>query len=222
MDLRLYVITDPDVAGGRMHPEVVRLALEGGATVIQYRDKRTTLRRQLEVGAQLREITREFGAVFIVNDRPDLALALEADGVHLGPEDMPPDAVRKIVGPDMLIGVSIDNPQEAREAASEGASYIIARPVFPTRWKSDGRPTMGAQGLAEIVQAVSVPVVADGGVNLGNIAEVARAGVAGIGVTDAVIGAEDPRAAAGEVLRALENALQYQEAQPQAQPQAQE
>ncbi|MDP9353468.1 MAG: thiamine phosphate synthase [Chloroflexota bacterium] len=205
LDLSLYVITDADVSGGRLHAEVVRLALEGGATAIQYRDKRASLRSMLQVGAQLRELTTQHNAAFIVNDRPDLALALHADGVHLGPEDMPPNVVREIVGPDMVIGVSVDDPVDAREAEAAGANYIIARPVFPTRWKAEGRPAMGSQGLAEIVRSVQVPVLADGGVNTQNLGEILAIGVAGVGITRAVVGAPDPRTAARELRQVAES-----------------
>ena len=199
LNFGLYVITDADVSGERLHAEAVRLALEGGATVIQYRDKRAPVRRMLEVGRQLRELTAKHGAALIVNDRADLALALGADGVHLGPEDLPPDAARKVVGAGMLIGVSVDHPEDAREAEAAGADYLIARPVFPTRWKAEGRPAMGGQGLAEIVRAVRIPVIADGGIHGENLPEVMAAGVAGPGVTSAVLGAPDPSAAAREL-----------------------
>ncbi len=204
MDFSLYVITDTDASGGRLHAEVVRLALEGGATAIQYREKRASVRRMLEVGAQLRELAAQHGAAFIVNDRPDLAIALGADGVHVGPEDLPPDVVRKIVGPDMMVSVSVDNPQDAREAEARGADYIVARPVFPTRWKASGRATMGAEGLAEIVRSVRVPVLADGGINAETLPDILRSGAAGPGVTAAVVGAEDPREAARQFREMVE------------------
>ncbi len=209
VDFSLYVITDADVSGERLHTEVVRLALEGGATVIQYRDKRAPLRRMLEVGEELRRLCARHGAAFIVNDRPDLAIALQADGVHLGPEDMPPGTVRGIVGSEMLIGVSTDDPQEAREAEAAGADYIIARPVFPTSWQMEGRPTMGVDGLAQIVQAVALPVLADGGVNQKTIEQVMGAGVAGPAMTTAVIGSPDPAGAARE-LRGMVDAYRRQ------------
>ncbi len=211
VDFSLYVITDADVSGGRLHTEVVRLALEGGATVIQYRDKRASLRRMLDVGEELRRLCARHGATFIVNDRPDLAIALQADGVHLGPEDMPTSTVRGIVGSEMLVGVSTDDPQEAREAETDGADYIIARPVFPTRWQMEGRPTMGVEGLTRIVQAVSVPVLADGGVNRETIEQVMGAGVAGPALTTAVIGSPDPAEAARE-LRSMVDAHRGQPA----------
>ena len=203
MDFSLYVITDADVSGGRVHAEVVRLALEGGATAIQYRDKRAPVRRQLEVGRQLRDLAARHGAAFIVNDRPDLAMALGADGVHLGPEDLPADVVRAIVGPEMLISVSVDHPEDAREAEALGADYVMARPVFPTRWQVDSRPVMGRDGLAEIVRAVSIPVLADGGVNAETLEQVLAAGAAGPGVTSAVVGAKDPREAARQLRELL-------------------
>lgn len=196
VDYGLWVITNADVSGGRVHAEVVRLALEGGATAIQFRDKRATLRNMLGVGRQLRELTRTHGAALIVNDRADLALALGADGVQVGPEDLPPDAVRAIVGPDMLIGVSVDDAREARAAEAAGANYVVARPVFPTRWNTDGRPIMGADGLAEIVRAVTIPVLASGGLNRDNLTSVLQAGAAGPAITSAIVGADDPKEAA--------------------------
>lgn len=202
VDFSLYVITDADVSGGRVHQEVVRLALEGGATVIHYRDKRATARRMLDTGRQLRELTRQHGATFVVNDRPDLALALGADGVHVGPEDLPVEVVRKLVGPDMVIGVSVDDPYDAKEAEEAGADYVAARPVFTTRWKAEGRPTMGAAGLAKIVQSVNIPVLGVGGIKVDNLPEIFRAGAAGPALTSAVVGAEDPREAAKQ-LRSL-------------------
>lgn len=216
VDFSLYVITDAEVSRGRMHQEVVRLALEGGATVIHYRDKNATLRSKLAVGGQLRDLTAKHGAAFIVNDRADVALALKADGVLVGPEDMPPDLLREIVGPDMVIGVSVDDPRDAREAEAAGADYIAARPVFPTRWKTDRRPTMGAKGLARIVGAVKAPVLGVGGINLDNLPEVFRAGAAGPAITNAVIGADDPREAAREIRTLLDS---YRN--PQAQPASQ-
>lgn len=199
IDLSLYVITDADVSGGRLHGEVVRLALEGGATVIQYRDKRASIRMMLDVGRQLRELTAQFDAALVVNDRPDLALVLGADGVHLGPEDLPPDVVREIVGDRVLVSASVDNAEDAQLAEQQGADYIIARPVFPTRWKTDARPVMGSEGLAAIVRSVGIPVLGDGGINGENLDEVLATGAAGAAVTRAVIGSEDPAAAARQL-----------------------
>ncbi len=205
VDFSLYVITDADASGGRMHQEVVRLAVEGGARAILYRDKTATLRRQWEVGRQLREITRRHGAALVVNDRPDLAVSLGADAVNIGPEDLPAEAVRKVVGRNVLVGVSVSSEDEAREAVEEGADFLVARPVFPTRWKSDGRPIMGSEGLTRIVRAVGVPVIAVGGVNMSNLGSVLEAGAAGVGVVAEIIGAQDPRAAAQEYRQALDS-----------------
>lgn len=205
IDFGLYVITDPDASGGRMQTEVVKLALEGGATAIQYRDKQASVRNLLHVGMQLRELTRQAGAAFIVNDRADLALALDADGVQIGPFDLPPDVVRKIVGPGMAIGVSVDDPSEAREAEAAGADYVVARPVFPTRWSPDRRPTMGAEGLKAIVEAVTLPVIASGGVNVQNVQQVFETGAAGPAVTAAIAAAPDPRDTARQLRDLLDS-----------------
>lgn len=204
LDFSLYVITDPEASGGRMQTEVVRLALEGGATAIQYRDKQASVLNQLHVGTQLRELTRRHGAAFIVNDRPDLALALDADAVQTGPFDLPPQVVRKIVGPNIAIGVSVGDVSEAREAEAAGADYIIARPVFPTRWSPDRRPTMGVEGLRAIVQAVKLPVIASGGVNVQNLKQVFEAGAAGPAVTAAIAAAPDPLDTARQLRQLLD------------------
>ncbi len=205
VNFSLYVITDPDVSGGRIHAEVVRLALEGGATVIQYRDKRATIGNMVEVGKHLRQLTQEYGATFIVNDRPDLAMAVKADGVHLGPGDFPPEVAREILGPDMIIGASVADPFEAREAEAAGADYLIARPVFPTRWQWEGgRPVMGGEGLAKIVQAVKIPVLGAGGIGPDKLGEIFGAGAAGPCITSAIVGAPDPMAAAREFRQLLD------------------
>jgi len=204
VDFSLYIITDADVSRGRMHQEVVRLALEGGATVVHYRDPGATVRRMLDIGGQLRELTRKHNAAFIVNDRPDIAIALSADGVHVGPDDMPADVVRQVVGPDMLIGVSVDDRREAQKAEAAGADYLAARPVFRTRWHTDRRPTMGTAGLREIVNAVGIPVIGAGGINDDNLAEVFQTGIAGLAITSAIASADDPREAAEHLRRLLD------------------
>lgn len=205
VDFGLYIITDIEAAGSRMIQEAVRLALEGGATVIQYRDKNASMRNLLSVGQQLRTLTREHKAALIVNDRPDLAIALEADGVNIGPEDMPPQIVRQVVGKDMLIGVSASSVEEAEEAQAAGADFIVARPVFPPRWRTDGRPIMGEKGLAGIVRKVALPVIGVGGINMDNLHLVYEAGAAGAGIISAVLGAEDPRTATTELKRLIDS-----------------
>jgi thiamine-phosphate pyrophosphorylase len=201
VDWSLYVVIDDGLSGGRSAEEVLAAALAGGATVIQYREKRRETREALEVGAGLRERCRAAGVPFIVNDRVDWALALDAEGVHLGPNDMPPAVARRLMG-QRWVGVSVDMPQEARAVLAEGADLISAGPAYATRSKSDTGPVLGAAGLRAIRTVVSGPMVAIGGITAANAAEVMESGVDGISVITAVIAVADVAAAAAE-LRAV-------------------
>ena len=202
MDWTLYVITDR--RWGRSHLEVARAAIEGGATAIQLRDKEATTRELIEAGLALRELTREWGVAFIINDRVDVALAVDADGVHVGQDDMPATLARKLVGPDRVVGVSASTVEEALQAEADGADYISASPVFATPTKPDAAPPTGLEGLRAIVEAVRIPVVAIGGINESNVEEVIRAGAAGVAVISAVVGAPDIAAAARRLRQRIE------------------
>jgi thiamine-phosphate pyrophosphorylase len=208
-DFRLYIVTDPTLSQGRDHLEVVRAALAGGATTIQFRDKFLVDRQFFEVGQQLRVICREAGATFIVNDHLDIALALEADGVHLGPNDLPPDVARRLVPSDFLIGVSVDNISEAHSAIAQGANYLGAGPVFPTRTKLDTGPVLGVAGLQAVVAAVTVPVVGIGSINATNLAEVLATGVAGAAIISAAVGADDITQAVASLRDIAEKSYTY-------------
>jgi len=202
MDWTLYVITDR--RWGRSHLEVARAAIEGGATAIQLRDKEATTRELIEAGLALRDLTREREVAFIINDRVDVALAVDADGVHVGQDDMPATLARKLVGPDKIVGVSASTIEEALQAEADGADYISASPVFATPTKPDAAPPTGLEGLRAIVEAVRIPVVAIGGINEGNVEEVIRAGAAGVAVISAVVGAPDIAAAARRLRQRIE------------------
>ena len=204
MDWTLYVITDR--RWGKSHLEVARAAIEGGATAIQLRDKEATTRELIEAGLALRELTRERGVAFIVNDRVDVALAVKADGVHVGQDDMPAKLARRLMGPDKIIGVSASTVEEALQAETDGADYISASPVFSTPTKPDAAPPTGLEGLRAIVEAVRIPVVAIGGINEGNVEEVIRAGADGVAVISAVVGAPDIAAAARRLRQRIEAA----------------
>ena len=202
MDWTLYVITDR--RWGKSHLEVARAAIEGGATAIQLRDKEATTRELIEAGLALRELTRERGVAFIVNDRVDVALAVDADGVHVGQDDMPATLARKLVGPDRVVGVSASTVEEALQAEAEGADYISASPVFSTPTKPDAAPPIGLDGLRAFVEAVHVPVIAIGGINESNVEEVIGAGAAGVAVISAVVAAPDIVAAARRLRQRIE------------------
>ncbi len=206
MDWSLYVLTDAGLSRGRSHLEVVRAAIEGGASVIQWRDKMANTRQLVEVGRQLWELTREMGICFIVNDRIDVALALEADGVHVGQDDMPARLARKLMGPDKIVGVSASTVAEAVQAEADGADYVAASPVFSTPTKTDAPPPTELEGLRAIVEAVHVPVIAIGGINTANAGAVITAGAAGVAVISAVVAADDIAAAARQLRDAVERA----------------
>lgn len=192
-DYRLYVITCRDQASGQGHLDVASAALAGGAQVIQLRDKEMPARELLELALRIREMIAERapGTLLMVNDRVDVAAAAEADGVHLGQEDLPYRTARDLLGPRAVIGVSATCLEEALEAEAAGADYLGVGPVFPTPSKQDAAPAMGLEGLAAVRDAVSAPIVAIGGIGEDNAAAVLRAGADGIAVISAVTGAPD-------------------------------
>jgi len=192
--LRLYVITDRRL---RDEIESTRLALEGGATAIQLRIKDAPTLEMVKIGRELRRITQKHNSLLFINDRIDVALAVEADGVHLGPEDMPVSLARKMA-PNLIIGASAHTVEDALKAQKEGADYIGAGSVFPTTTKEDAKP-LGLEGLRRILQAVGIPVVAIGGINHENVREVLKLGVDGIAVVSAIMGAPDIKQATEEM-----------------------
>jgi hydroxymethylpyrimidine kinase/phosphomethylpyrimidine kinase/thiamine-phosphate diphosphorylase len=198
----LYVIIDPDACHGRPPVDVARMALKGGASILQWRDKRRDRDDQLADARAIAALCREYGAVFIVNDYPDLALEAGADGVHLGQDDPPIEAVRSMVGDAMIIGVSTNNAGEAQRAEASGADYVAVGAIFATSSKDVTRAA-SVDRLREVKGAVRVPVVAIGGINASNIASVVAAGADAAAVISAVCGADDPRAAAVELAAAF-------------------
>jgi thiamine-phosphate diphosphorylase len=189
--LRLVVVTDTDLAAPRAVVDVVGEALRAGAPAIQLRNKGDSARDLFEVGRLLRERTLAAGALLFVNDRLDVALALRADGVHLGPDDIPVAAARRHAPAGFLIGYSADEPGAARRAIEEGADYLGCGTVYPTSTKQDAGETIGPTGLASVVRAVAAPVVGIGGITGDRAAEVAATGAAGIAVVGAVMRAPD-------------------------------
>jgi thiamine-phosphate pyrophosphorylase len=191
MTYDLYVITDELLAGGLPHAEIARRAVAGGADVIQLRDKTPGCREFIRTARQIREITRRTGALFIVNDRLDVAIACGADGVHLGQGDISPGVARQLSPPGFIIGISVGNVEEALLAEQEGADYVALSPTFSTGSKADAGPGRGLIRLMEIRNAVSIPLIAIGGITLENVEDVVRAGADGIAVISAVVSAPD-------------------------------
>ncbi len=195
MNLDLYVITDEAIASGRTHAEIARLACAGGADAIQLRDKCCGTRELCRTGREIRAITKETGALFILNDRLDVALACGADGVHLGQDDLRIDVARQLAPRPFVIGVSVRNVDEAVTAEEAGANYVAVSPVFSTASKENAGPGLGLAALRKIRAAVTIPVIAIGGISRENVSEVIRAGADGVAVISAVAGQPDIAAA---------------------------
>ena len=190
----LYVIIDPAVAQGRAEDEIARQAIAGGAALIQLRDKERPKGAQLEAALRLREVCAEAGVPLIINDHLDVALAAEADGIHVGQNDLPLRVVRRL-WPQGIVGCSTNNVEEARRAQAEGAGYVSVGRLFPTGSKQDTRPAT-PDTIRAVKEAVDVPVAAIGGINEGNIEAVLAAGADLVAVISAVVAAPDVERAA--------------------------
>lgn len=199
MNLDLYVITDETISGGRSHAGIARQAALGGADVIQLRDKTCSTLELLRTARDLRSIIRKSGTLFIVNDRLDVAMASGADGVHFGQDDMRVSTARQLAPPGFIIGVSVGTTGEAMEAERDGADYLAISPTFSTASKDDAGPGRGLDRLREIRGAVSIPVIAIGGINRGNVRDVIAAGADGVAVISAVVASPDITVAAREL-----------------------
>ncbi|MBE9019259.1 thiamine phosphate synthase, partial [Chroococcidiopsidales cyanobacterium LEGE 13417] len=183
----LYLVTSP--TEGLFH--VVEAALQGGLSLVQYRDKDTADLDRLETARQLRQLCHQYGAIFLVNDRIDLALAVDADGVHLGQQDMPIAIARQLLGPQKIIGRSTTNPEEMQRAIQEGADYIGVGPVYETPTKA-GKAPVGLEYIRHVAKNVSIPWFAIGGIDVNNVNEVLNAGAQRVAVVRAIVRAEQP------------------------------
>jgi thiamine-phosphate diphosphorylase len=195
----ICVITAANLVPGRTHLDVARAAVEGGARMVQLREKNADTRELYEIAGGIREATSGTSTLFIVNDRVDVALAAEADGVHVGPDDLPWREARRLLGPDRIMGVSAATPEEVRGAEAAGADYLGVGPAFATGSKADAGEAIGPEGIARIAALTSLPVIGIGGITLANAASVWASGAAGIAVISAVAGAKDMAAAVREL-----------------------
>lgn len=195
----LYVILDHAAARGRELPALLEAVLAGGGRVVQLREKTMPMAELFPLARTLRERCRRAGALFIVNDRADLALALGADGLHVGQEDLPAAAARRILRPGMILGVSTHDEPQARRAREDGADYIAVGSIFPTGTKA-GFQLVGLDLLRELRPRLGVPVVAIGGITEANAAQVMEAGADAAAVISAVCGTPDPREATARLL----------------------
>lgn len=211
VDVRLNAIVDPERAGGRVLADLARLCAEGGATLVQLRDKVSETRVMVEEARAIKKALAPFAVPFVVNDRIDVALAAKADGVHLGPDDMTIEDARAILGRDAIVGLSVKSVQEAEAAPVELIDYVGSGGVYVTLSKAQKNAPIGPGGLARIVDALHrraprLPVVGIAGIAVGNAAEVIGAGADGVAVISALSLSPDP-ATTARTLRDIVDAM---------------
>jgi len=206
MDWSLYVVTDEELSHGKSHREIAADAVKGGVGVIQLREKKKEDREIYEDAVAIRDICKG-KALFIVNDRFDIALASGADGVHLGQDDLPLSVARKIAGNDFIIGISVGSLEEACQAVKDGADYIAVSPVYDTTSKMNAGPGHGLS-LVRIIKEKypAIPLIGIGGLNVSNAAEAINAGLTGVAVISAVVSQDDIAGAARNLLSVIQEA----------------
>jgi thiamine-phosphate pyrophosphorylase len=205
-DAGIYLVTSASLSSGRTTPEIVKSALYAGIRLVQLREKNLQTPAFLDLARELREMTDQCGAILIVNDRLDVAMACKADGVHLGQEDFPVAAARRLA-PDLIVGASSHNIEEAVAAQRAGASYVNIGPLFTTQTKEWTAGFLGIEGLDRIRHHVSIPFTVMGGIKPGHIPNLVNHGARTIAVVTAITAAPDPGQAAGELLRVYREAL---------------
>jgi len=201
IDWSLYLVADTEFAAGRDLVRLVREAVLGGVTTVQLRAKDLGTRDFLELASRISEQLGKLGVPFLINDRVDISLACGTAGVHLGQDDMPLADARRLLGPDKTIGISVNTLEEAVEAQTLGADYVGLGPIYATTTKDTDLPIVGAEGIRRMHKLIDIPIIAIGGINAGNAADVLRAGAAGVAVVSAILGARDARQAAAELLK---------------------
>ncbi|ODG90592.1 MULTISPECIES: thiamine phosphate synthase [Bacillaceae] len=195
IDYKLYLVTDRDVLGSRDLVQSVEEAIKGGTTIVQIREKNCSSLDFYKIAMQVKEVTSKYNVPLIINDRLDIALAIKADGLHIGQEDLPLTVARKIVGEDMIIGVSASTLEEAMIAQEQGADYVGIGSVYPTSTKLDAK-YLAPDELRRIREAVKIPIVGIGGINEKNVSELMETNIDGVAIVSAILGKEDIRSAA--------------------------
>ena len=207
-DWRLYLVTDRGLARGRPIAWVVEAAVRGGATAVQLREKSCGTRELVELGRELKKLLGPRGAPLIINDRVDVALEIGADGVHIGQQDMDYERARGLMGPDAIIGLSIETIEQARASERLGVDYLGVGPVFATATKLDAAPPLGVAGVAEIRAITRHAIVAIGGMGLENARQAIESGADGVAVVSAICAADDPERSARELRQTIDAALE--------------
>jgi thiamine-phosphate pyrophosphorylase len=191
-DWDVYLVTDRAFSKGRSNREIVQAAVRGGVSAVQLREKELSTRAFLNEGLEIREMLRSAGIPLIVNDRLDIALALDADGIHIGRDDMPIDAARRILGPDRIIGLSVNTPDDITGPDAALADYLAVSPVFHTSTKNDITVPWGLEGLSAARALTDTHLMAIGSIKLDNARKVTAAGADSVAVVTAIVGTEDP------------------------------
>lgn len=202
-DLRLYLVTDRPLSLGRDIDWIVEEAVKGGATMVQLREKDCSTREFIELAAKLKETLKPLGVPLLINDRIDVALAVDADGVHIGQSDMPYKTARALLGPDKIIGLSVENMEDIRVANELDVDYVGISPVYSTHTKTDTAAPFGLEGLREAVKLSIHPTVAIGGMNMKTAKDVMACGTDGIAVVSAIVSADSPCEAARNLLEVM-------------------
>ena len=204
----LHVITDTTFQSNYTHPQLAKLAIQGGADTIQFRQKNGSTRKLVDIAQQMQRTCTHHDVPLIINDRADVALAVGAKGVHFGQDDMPVAIGRKILSTETIIGTSARTEEKILEAITEGADYIGFGPIYQTSSKSDAEKPKGLDRLRRMCEIAKCPVIAIGGISLQTTGEVVRAGAHGIAVISAVCGQKDPAAATHRLMQAIQEAKQ--------------
>ena len=199
INLSLYLVTD-NSENEEKFLKTIEEAILGGVSVVQIREKTADTLEFYNLALKVKEITTKYSIPLIINDRVDIALAIDADGVHVGQSDMPCDITRKLIGKEKILGVSAATIEEAKKAELDGADYIGTGAVFPTTTKDDAE-SVTKKELTDIVNSINIPVVAIGGINLENANELKDTGIAGLSVVSAIMSADNPKKASEELLK---------------------
>jgi thiamine-phosphate pyrophosphorylase len=202
VDYTLYLVTDRGMLSGTNLYHAVMEAIRGGVTLIQLREKDVSSSEFYGIAAEMKKLAGSYQVPLIINDRLDIALAVDADGLHIGQEDLPLDIARRILGPGKILGYSVSNQAEAVYGEKNGADYLGAGPVYHTGSKETAIEPIGAGGIKRIKESVSIPVVGIGGIGMSNIVEVKESGIDGISVISAILASNDISAAARELKKA--------------------
>ncbi|MCI5737464.1 MAG: thiamine phosphate synthase [Methanobrevibacter ruminantium] len=192
IDYSVYLVTDRRDKTDEEFLNIIEEAIKGGTTIVQLREKTASTKEFYDLALRVKEITSRYGVPLLINDRIDIALAVDSEGVHIGQDDMPADIAREIIGEDKILGISASTVEEAKKAEKDSADYIGSGAVFPTATKDDA-DSVSKDELKEIVDSIDIPIVAIGGITVENASTLKDSGIDGFSVVSAIMSADDPR-----------------------------